>query len=131
MEDLNKALRRRGGQSLGEEMSDVEADATSPPATKLRKITQEEVANFREQIRRLQNQEYERDNYAEACSILNICNTKIPHIEGMFPSATLRHYQLTGIATLVSFNDSEVSRGVLADKVSTRKLSIVISLLLY
>jgi hypothetical protein len=107
MEDLNKALRRPAGQSRSEEMSDVEADAVGPPATKLREITQEEVANFREQIRWLQNQEHERDNHAEACGVLNIRNLEIPHMEGMFPSATLRHYQPTGIAALISFEDSE------------------------
>jgi SNF2 family DNA or RNA helicase len=132
MEDLNKALRRPAGQPAGEQdASDVEADAAGPPATKLREITHEEIANFREQIRWLQNQDHERDNHGQACAVLNIRNLQVPHLEGMFPAAALRHYQPTGIAALVVFEDSEVGGGVLSDEVGTGKTYVVIGLLLY
>jgi SNF2 family DNA or RNA helicase len=127
MEDLKKTVRPPGDG----EASDIEADAADPPATKLREISQKEKADFREQIRWLQNQDYERDNHAEAYATRNIRNPEVPHMVGMFPSAQLRHYQPTGIAPLVAFENLEVDESVLSDEVGTRKTYVVIGLMLH
>lgn len=126
MLDLTRALND------SHDASDENAEESEgPPLTRYREITQEEKDAYREQAQWLDNKEYQRDDHRGACTRLGIENPDRPRIDGLYPAQTFEFYQPTAIDALVTFENSEIRGGLLADDMGIGKTVEVIGLMLY
>ncbi|PYH34632.1 uncharacterized protein BO87DRAFT_435891 [Aspergillus neoniger CBS 115656] len=85
-------------------------------------VTQEDIAQLREQQSWLNNEQFQRDNHEEACEKLDISDPKTPHLKGMVGSAILKFWQVVAVWWLIEIMASRLTKGaILADAVGLGK----------
>ncbi|KAF3043432.1 hypothetical protein E8E12_007269 [Didymella heteroderae] len=101
------------------------------PLSQIKDITAEEIEQYHERNKWIDNSEYQPQNHEEACRNLDIPNPEQPRIEGLLPSISLKMHQPTAINALVEFENSCVGGALNAEEVGLGKTVEIVGLLLH
>lgn len=101
------------------------------PLSQVRDITAEEIRQYHERNKWIDNSEYQPQNHDEACQNLGIPNPNQPRMKGFLPSITLKMHQPTAINALVEFESSCIGGALNAEEVGLGKTIEMVGLLLH
>ncbi|KAF3480369.1 uncharacterized protein GIQ15_05716 [Arthroderma uncinatum] len=87
----------------------------------LHDLTDNDMLQYREQEKWLDNQDLQRQGHDEACKVLGIPNPSIPRLPGMPVSAKFEFWQPLAVKALKEFERGYLRGGILADEVGIGK----------
>ncbi|OAL72224.1 hypothetical protein A7D00_3222 [Trichophyton violaceum] len=83
--------------------------------------TNEDLQQYREQEKWIDNKDLQRQGHPEACKALGIPNPDIPRLPGMLVSAKFEFWQPLAIKAIKEFEEGYLRGGILADEVGIGK----------